>query len=211
MYGKDLYGSIRYGLSELTIEDKEKFNPDLMRYLPSYYQRDKGTMYLLQQLAISPELGELKYAMDELLTQFFVDIATWGLELWERELNIQTDINKSYEQRREIIKAKLRGAGTTTKEMIRNVAEAFSGGEVIVEEEPEQARFVLRFIGTVGIPPNMAGLTKAIEDIKPAHLAYEYAYTWSWWGKPKELGLTWGQAKNKGLTWGTIKTYGLER
>lgn len=208
MYGQNLYGSALYGFSEVNSEDTEKLNPDLMRYLPMYYESDKGTMYYLQQKGIAPELGKIEYSIEELLAQCFIDTATWGLEYWEYELGLQTDPSKPYERRREIIKAKLRGAGTTTKQMIKNVAEAFSGGEVTVEEEPEQARFILRFVGTVGIPPNMAGLTKAIEDIKPAHLAYEYAFTWSWWDNLTDKNLTWDEASTH--SWDDIKIYGLE-
>ena len=32
----------------------------------------------------------------------------------------------------------------------------------------------MRFVGTVGIPPNMPDLTAALEELKPAHLACEY-------------------------------------
>lgn len=207
MYGQYVYGSAIYG-SEIKSEGKEKQYPDLMRYLPLYYKRDSGYMYYLQQSAIAPEVGELKYSIEDLLDQFFIDTATWGLELWEREFDIQTDINKSYERRREILKAKLRGAGTTTKEMIKNVAEAFSGGEVLVEEEPKQALFVLRFVGTVGVPPNMPGLTKAIEDIKPAHLAFMYEFTWSWWDNLTDKNLSWNGAST--YSWDDIRIYGLE-
>ena len=208
MYGQKLYGSTLYGLSVSTGEDTKKFVPDLMRYLPKYYKQDSGYMYYLQQKAIAPEIGQLKFLTEELLAQFFIDTATWGLDLWEKELEIQTDRNKSFERRREIIKAKLRGAGTTTVEMIKNVAEAFSGGDVIVIEEPNEARFILRFVGTVGIPPNMAGLTKAIEDIKPAHLAFMYEFTWSWWTNLTDKNLTWNGAST--YSWDDIRIYGLE-
>ena len=134
MYGEHLYGETLYGLLETTSKDIEKFIPNLMWYLPKYYRKDKGSMHCLQQKAIAPEIGQLKFLNEELLAQFFIDTATWGLDLWEKELEIQTDRSKPFERRREIIKAKLRGAGTTTVEMIKNVAEAFSGGEVIVIE-----------------------------------------------------------------------------
>ncbi len=208
MYGEHLYGETLYGLLETTSKDIEKFIPNLMWYLPKYYRKDKGSMHCLQQKAIAPEIGQLKFLNEELLAQFFIDTATWGLDLWEKELEIQTDRSKPFERRREIIKAKLRGAGTTTVEMIKNVAEAFSGGEVIVIEEPNEAHFILRFVGTVGIPPNMAGLTKAIEDIKPAHLAFMYEFTWSWWTNLTDKNLTWNGAST--YSWDDIRIYGLE-
>ncbi|MFD2880996.1 putative phage tail protein [Paenibacillus rhizoplanae] len=53
-----------------------------------------------------------------------------GLSRWERLLGLASDTNKSYATRREMIKAKLRGSGTTTPEMIRRTASAFFPGEM---------------------------------------------------------------------------------
>lgn len=206
MYGQKLYGSTLYGLSVSTDKDTEKFSSDLMKYLPPYWYAIKEMIEL--QKINGTEISQLRYCQNETFSQCFIDTATWGLDVWERELGISTDISKPYERRREIIKAKLRGAGTTTAEMIKNVAEAFSGGEVIVIEEPKEARFILRFVGTVGIPPNMAGLAKAIDDIKPAHLAYTYEFTWTWWDNLTEKNLNWDDASS--YSWDDIRIYGLE-
>jgi hypothetical protein len=49
----------------------------------------------------------------------------------------------------------------------------------------------------------MAGLINAIEEIKPAHLAYSFKYTYTTWGALD--GLTWGAANQK--SWGELKIY----
>jgi len=72
--------------------------------------------------------------IEDLRDQCFVDRATWGLDLWEGFLDIEVDHNKSYESRREIIKAKLRGIGTLTKDLIESVANSYSNGAVEVRE-----------------------------------------------------------------------------
>lgn len=200
-YGEFLYGT-RIFSDDAGSDQPEIATPDLMQYLPPYYSREKGEMLAIQR-ANAEELGKLRYAVDDLLRQFFVMTATWGLDLWEQELGLTTDRSKSYERRREIILAKLRGAGTTTKEMIKNVATAFSGGEVAVIEYPEEYRFVVQFIGIKGIPPNMAGFIAMLEDIKPAHLVCEFKYTYTVWNMLGEL--TWNQAEQK--TWNELKTY----
>ena len=44
---------------------------------------------------------------------------------------------------------------------------------------------------------------KAIDEIKPAHLAYSFKYTYTTWGALKSM--TWGTAKQ--YTWAEIKIY----
>jgi len=126
------------------------------------------------------EIDQLYQALDEVLKQFFVSTATWGLELWEQFLGLPIDKTKPEQFRRERITAKLRGYGTITKEVIKNVASAFANGEVEVIEYPSEYKFVVKFVEK-GIPPNMSDLTKTIEEIKPAHLNYEYQYTYNVW------------------------------
>jgi len=199
LYGQGDYGTYSFGSDAEQADSKEYFI-DLMSYLPDYYQNVKEMREL--QTALGYEVGKLRYSLQDLLDQCFISSATWGLDRWENLYGIQTDRSKTYERRREILKAKLRGSGTTTKEMIKNVAEAFSGGEVDVIEYPEEYRFVVQFIGIRGIPQNMAGLIDALEQIKPAHLAYSFKYTYTVW---QQIYITWEQAKQK--TWGELRIY----
>ena len=119
----------------------EKYKVNLIQYLTSNYQ-DKENIKKLMQI-IETELSESKLFSIDLGLQSSIDKATWGLRRWEEELGIEYNPSMSYEERREIIKAKLRGRGTTTKAMIKNTAEAFSGGEVDVIEYPEEYKFVV--------------------------------------------------------------------
>ena len=85
--------------------------------------------------------------------------------------------------------------------MLQNVAESFSNGAVEIIEYPAESRFEVKFVGTIGVPPNMDDLTAAIEDIKPAHLAYKYIIryrTWDMVGK-----MTWDEAG--AYTWDQLK------
>lgn len=202
MYGNNIYGTIEYSRNSSSNNIDEKYKVDLMKYLPYYYQTSEIMKSI--QNSNSIEVGNLRYSIDDSINQFFVESATWGLNRLEGIFNIQTDINKSYEERREILKAKLRGSGTVTKEMIKNVAQAFSGGEVEVIEDNPNYNFTIKFIGIKGIPKNMQGLIDAIEDIKPAHLGYSFSYTYTTWDLLKS-NLTWNKANIK--TWNELKTY----
>jgi len=199
VYGQQNYGTSQYGDKNITDDDITTYAPDLMRYLPWYYKENK-TMTELQSI-VAQELGKLAYNTDNMLNQLFIDTATWGLSMYEKELGLQTNMFLSYEERREIVKAKLRGRGTTTVKMIKDTAETFSGGEVEVIEYPAENRFVIKFIGVKGIPRNMQSFINMLETIKPAHLAYEIQYTFTVWDFVNQL--TWESASQ--YTWNELK------
>jgi hypothetical protein len=170
------------------------------------------TGYLPEQYKNSPEVAEFQQALQKwadklhaaregLFEQFFLSKATWGLRAWEAALGIGTDISKSYEFRRARIESKLRGLGVTTKDMVKNVAASFSNGEVDVIEHAGEYWFEVEFTGTIGIPPNMDDLTAAIEEIKPAHLAYGYVYRYRTWDMVSHM--TWDAAG--AYTWDQLK------
>lgn len=68
---------------------------------------------------------------------------------------------------------------------------------------PGAYSFEVRFVGTLGIPANMAGLIQIMEEIKPAHLDYSFVYSYTWWDSLKSL--TWNGAHGK--TWNELRVY----
>ncbi|MCL9971094.1 YmfQ family protein [Anoxybacillus kestanbolensis] len=200
MYGQTLYGVTLFGADSQENSSPSK-SVDLFQYLPYYYHGIREFQQIMN--TEGEELGRLESSIDQLLDQFSINTATWGLSFWELELGLTVDPEKPIEWRRERIRAKLRGFGTTTKQMIKNAAAAFSGGEVDVIEYPAEHRFEIKFIGVKGIPPNMAGFVDMLEQIKPAHLAYSFKYTYTVWDTVKSL--TWAQVSIK--TWNELKVY----
>ena len=153
---------------------------NLLEYLPDVYG---GPEVRAIQGALDDQVKALWAARDGLFDQLNVETATWGLETWERALGLTVDVSKPYDYRRSRIKSKLRGQGTTTVAMIQSVAESFSNGQVDVIEQPGAYHFDVKFTGTIGIPPNMDDLTAAIEEIKPAHLEYDYIIIFRTYGQ----------------------------
>lgn len=149
---------------------------ELINLLPDYYGMNE-TMILLQRI-LSGETDKLEVGLSKVIQECFASTADLLLSRYEQLYGIEVDVLQPNEYRRERIKAKLTGAGTTTKEMVRLTAASFSNGEVEVIEDNENSQFIIKFVGTIGIPSNMSGLTLTLEEIKPAHLAitYEYVY-----------------------------------
>ncbi|MEW9096403.1 MAG: YmfQ family protein [Clostridiaceae bacterium] len=203
MYGSTKYGITKYGEELSSTEEVNLYRPDLLTYLPPILREIKE--FKIIDDVVGYELGLLNWNIQDLLKQCFIDTATWGLTLWEKEYGINIDISKSYEERREIIKAKKRGHGTVTKKLIKETAEAFSGGEVEIIEHPESYSFTVQFIGVRGIPKNLAGFKDILDDIKPAHLSYDFKYTYTVWDHLSEKKLTWNDGKNK--SWNDLKVY----
>jgi len=203
MYSSNYYGLLMYtqGIDPPDDEQIQALTPDLMEYLPNYFKNVQIMTEL--QATLAREIGLVNARRIDLLNQCFIETATWSLELWENELGIVTDISKPNEIRREILKAKRRGNGTVTKQMLINTALAYTNAEVQILEDPGNYTFVIKFIGRLGIPPNMAGLVETINEIKPAHLDYSFEYAYSWWNKI--AGLQWGECSSQ--TWNDLRVY----
>ena len=146
----------------------------LLELLPERLQKSNETAQI--QRAIEKEVQKAIDAYDRLLLQLFVSSADEGLLLWEEMYGISPagDISG----RRSRIMSKMRGAGTTTAQMIKNVCESFYNGQVEIIEHFDQYSFDIVFLSSIGVPPRIDNMTAAIEEIKPAHLAYQYVITY---------------------------------
>lgn len=147
---------------------------DLMSQLPELYR--SAPFAELQRV-----LGEMaRRAGEDLeltLQQLWPQTASgWGLTLWESAYGIPTELEKDLDFRRTRVISKLRGQGSPTVELIQAVAASFVNGEVEIVEDNGQYRFVVKFLSTLGVPPNIDDLTAAIREIKPAHLDFAYQY-----------------------------------
>lgn len=150
---------------------------NLLELLPPFYHSSSFVKALMD--AETLECEQLRESIDDLVANLFVSTATWGLDYFEQELGLAVETHKSYEERRERIIAKKRGQGTTTLSMLKNTAEAFSGGEVEVTELFDDYAFKLKFVGTKGTPLNINDFKSMVEEIKPAHLAYMLEFTFN--------------------------------
>ena len=147
----------------------------LINKLPSFYDND---IVKPIQNALNIEADSINNTVEDTLNQFFVSNATYGLDNWEKMLGISKN-NFDIQTRRENIKAKMRSRGTTSIEVIKNICEAYSNGEVDIIVNHSDYSFVIKFVGSIGIPQAFDELDKTIESIKPCHLAHSYEFTYN--------------------------------
>lgn len=151
--------------------------------------------------AIDPALEALQDAAYDLMDQLNAGTATWGLTLWERDYGLTPDVSETYAERRSRVRSHMRGAGTTTVEMLQGLTAAYSGGETAVDDLEKLFTLVVTFIGTVGVPSNMDDLKAAVSAARPAHMTVEYIIRYNLWREVAQV--TWGSLA--GRTWHDVK------
>jgi uncharacterized protein YmfQ (DUF2313 family) len=174
----------------------------LIDLLPDNYKKSVEDVDL--QNAFWEVVNELITAKNSLFNQIFVGTSTTLLELWEKAYGIVTDPTKSYVSRRDAIQAKMRGYGTTTKEMLANVSQAYPFCDADIVENNAAYEFIIKFKNYYRVPDTeiIAEVHKAIEEIKPAHLAFDHTFTYDYWDNVNGT-MTWGSA----TTWEALRTY----
>ena len=122
--------------------------------------------------AIQPAMDQLETAFWTMTDNLVVDTATDWLPLWEWAYGLTG--SGTVEARRAAVKAKMRGAATTTEELIRSVADAYSAEPAeLVVDNPKYSFYLYLFTDMAKEPADLATLKAVLEEIKPAHLAFE--------------------------------------
>lgn len=145
-------------------------------YMPKMYEEIAETKALIETEAA--ELEILYERINDALLQFNIESATWGITAYEFDIDVIPNASKPLDQRKSVVISKLRGAGVTTRELIKNVAEAYANTDVEVTEDNSNYNIVVKFVGTYGVPPNMSDLERSLREIIPAHMVYTLVFTY---------------------------------
>lgn len=143
----------------------------LLGYLPPYERESKVFQEIMKAEQI--EFDKLGFDIAELEKQLSIDTATWGLEIYEKELGIKTNLSKPINERRSVIKSKWRGTGKVDRYLIKTVVDAYTNGEVEVGFD---GNIIVKFTSVLGTPPNIEDAENAVKEISPAHLRIIYGY-----------------------------------
>ncbi|BBH19867.1 hypothetical protein Back11_12120 [Paenibacillus baekrokdamisoli] len=179
---------------------------DMLEALPSYYQTVRESRLLAQTEGL--ELDDLTTKIDGVLDQAFIETATWGLTRWETEFGITPPAGQPIEQRRSVVRSRIRGTGTVTEDLIKRVAESYLNGEVAVTQHTNLYTVTVTFMSELGIPPNIDDIKQAVRSILPAHLDVEYAFSYVSFGMLEGYGKSFGNIEAAGLTFGDLEVWG---
>lgn len=146
----------------------------LVEHLPLRLQESPDTAHI--EAALDTEIVKLWAACDGLKQNLNAGTSDMLLEYWEKLYGLPTDLSLSTAERRERLRSKMRASGTATVAMIQNVVESFLNGKAEIIERPSDYAFDVKFISVIGVPGNLEILDAALDDVKPAHLAYRYLY-----------------------------------
>ena len=174
----------------------------LIELLPPYERESEVFKEIMNAEQVM--LDKLNIDIADLEKQLNIDTATWGFIIYEKELGIKTNLNKPLEERRSVIKSKWRGTGKVDRALIKAVVDAYTNGGVDVEFN---GKIIVTFNDVKGIPPNIEDVYKAIENIKPAHLAIIYIFVYLTWNEFDNYNKTWNEWDSLNLTWDEFEVY----
>lgn len=139
----------------------------LLSYMPDYYKNSEIIKNILNSNAV--ELTKAQEKILNTLNQFFLLDTDTSLSRWEKEFGIITNNTLSIDERRKRILSKLRGLGTSTINVIKNMCLSYVEKANIIENNSDYS-FTIELISSVGFPSFIMNLLEMLEEIKPAHL-----------------------------------------
>ena len=142
----------------------------MLETMPPYYRDSPQANAILDGQA--SEIARRQAEADDLLEQMLVTNATWSLDKYEEIFAIKNNPSRTLQERRDLIIAKMRGASPTTLAVLKSVVNAFvanQNADVTLDNPNYTIYAEIPADGAV----NVGNMQNAVNEIKPAHLAFE--------------------------------------
>lgn len=150
------------------------------------------------------EKEEAKAFIKSVRDNLFFDSMTWGIELWQKELQLNFTSTMTDAEKISSIKSKMRSTGKASEELIKRICDSWNNGSVNVDFVDGQIQ--LEFIDIGGIPSDLNSLEERIEEVKPAHLAINYIFKWLTWSMWDSWNINWDEFDGLNLSWDELET-----
>lgn len=138
----------------------------MISYLPLYLRKSKVFQNIIN--AEQKQIDKVDEIILDVRNQMFIETATWGLAIYEKELKLTPAAESSYEQRRAVIQARWQADNKIDRALLEAIASSIL--QTVVEVAFDgRIIFSFRPDGTKEIK-NISTFYKIVEDIKPAHL-----------------------------------------
>ena len=108
----------------------------MIEKFPGYYRKSKVMNDLVR--SIENEFNRLSVETNLTENQFFVILSDRDIKHHEEDVGLVPDTTANLDTRRGRILSKLRGTGTVTKTMMKNVAKSFINGDIEIIEYPSK-------------------------------------------------------------------------
>lgn len=143
---------------------------NIQRYLPEFLAKDKT--FKATNDADSREHNTIRIDLQELLDQFFIISATYGLADWEDMVGIETDPTLDLDARRQAVVAKLQNPESVTETFLTNLVNRYiADRQGTILSYPQEYRIEILYHG--GQVLDYGKLRGAISTYIPAHIGYK--------------------------------------
>lgn len=132
------------------------------------YDKSKAALYLFQALGIVLQ-KEIDFVSGDFINQMFPQTATWGLEYWEDEYGVVTDVSKSLEQRRAYLMSVMYKKRPMTPKRLEQIIKGVTGFDSEILENVADNTFQVIIRGYVA---NLKPVIDELDKKAPAHLNY---------------------------------------
>lgn len=175
---------------------------DIIKELPKILRDD----ILINEIckSVGGALDEFEQGITSFTQQLDINNASWSVPLYEKELGIKTNVNKPITERRDLIKARIRGNGKVGASDIKRITDSWTYGDVDVEFD---GRIVITFNSIYGIPSNMSDLTNELKNIIPSHLPLVFVYRYLLFDELDSFNWIFDSMDALGLTWDQLEAY----
>ena len=153
---------------------------ELLSMYPNFYRE----VYEMQEiLKAQGKLADtLKTDIQQVFFDQFVEYAdSETIAVYEKIIGIETDANKSLNERRRIVKAFLTGSGKLSETVIKNMISSYTGGDVQCELDTINYNDDFHTLSITaergsGETINLSDIISLIEKKIPAHLKYDLSF-----------------------------------
>ena len=184
----------------MTFIPERNFERGMVDYLPPYYHEAKIVTNLIHAQAI--EIQGINTEINDILRQYFIETATWGLSTWEKIYGLANGEGQPDSVRRGKLLAKRRGYGTATLAKVKEFADSFHLSTV--SEIAADYTVIITIYGTRGEPSDLAAMEASLRELVPAHLNIGFIFTYARWSEFDASMMTWDGFDAKTLLWENV-------
>ncbi len=152
-------------------ENIQKYYKDLSGYLPDFF-KELPEQQVIMDLN-SREIARVKFLFEDVLNQFNVETATWGLRIYEDYYLIPYNPSISYEERRKTIKSYMMSKGPTTSELIKKIASIYAEEVEVIRHDAESWLDIILQTSS-GFDDFIEKLMQKIKIIVPGHIGTHF-------------------------------------